>query len=565
MWRRATALGMAAALAGCGGVDKEKAADLALTGGRIYTVDSARSWAEAVAIKDGRIVFVGTNDDAKDFIGHDTQVVELNGRMVVPGFQDAHVHPISAGVEANACNLNGLENVDAYIAAVKKYADEHPDEPWITGGGWSMAAFGPGALARRELIDAVVPDRPVLLYSQDGHTTWANSKALEIAGITNETPDPPDGRIDRDPKTGAAVGSLQEGASSLVAAKIPPVSDTQRAEGLRYAVKYLNALGITSVQDASVNEEDLGTYRKLDDGGELSLHVVGSIWWERDKGLEQIEDIKRLRAEFTKGHVDAGTVKIMQDGVMENYTAAMLEPYLVPDKTKGIPMVEPEKLKEAVTKLDAEGFQVHFHAIGDAAVRQSLDAVEAARTANGDLGHRHHISHLELIDQADIPRFKALGVIANFQPLWAMNDAYITELTIPFIGPERAKSLYPIGSVAKSGGMLAFGSDWSVSSPNPFEQMETAVTRLEALGGTTEPLLPGEAISLAEALDAFTIHAAFVNRLEKETGSLETGKRADLAVLDRNLFDTAPADLSDTKVLVTLFEGKAVHGTLEEL
>jgi predicted amidohydrolase YtcJ len=485
--------------------------------------------------------------------------------MVVPGFQDAHVHPISAGIEANACNLNGLEDVDAYIAAIKKYADAHPDEPWITGGGWSMAAFGPGALARRELIDAVVSDRPVFLYSQDGHTTWANSKALEIAGITNETPDPPDGRIDRDPKTGAAVGSLQEGASSLVAAKIPPVSDAQRADGLRYAVKYLNALGITAVQDASVNEEDLGTYRNLDDGGELSLHVVGSIWWERDKGLEQIEDIKRLRAEFTKGHIDARTVKIMQDGVMENYTAAMLEPYLVPDKTKGIPMVEPEKLKEAVTKLDAEGFQVHFHAIGDAAIRQSLDAVEAARTANGDLGHRHHISHLELIDRADIPRFKALGVIANFQPLWAMNDDYVTELTIPFIGPERAQNLYPIASVAKSGGMLAFGSDWSVSSPNPFEQMETAVTRLEALGGTTEPLLPDEAISLAEALDAFTINAAYVNRLEKDAGSIEVGKRADLAVLDRNLFDTAPAELSDTRVLVTLFEGKAVHGKLEEL
>jgi predicted amidohydrolase YtcJ len=556
---------LAIALAGCGGVDKEKAADLALTGGKIYTVDSARSWAEAVAIKDGRIVFVGTSDEAKNFIGDDTKVVDLKGRMVVPGFQDAHVHPISAGIEANACNLNGLEDVDAYIAAIKKYADAHPDEPWITGGGWSMAAFGPGALARRELIDAVVSDRPVFLYSQDGHTTWANSKALEIAGITNETPDPPDGRIDRDPKTGAAVGSLQEGASSLVAAKIPPVSDAQRADGLRYAVKYLNALGITAVQDASVNEEDLGTYRNLDDGGELSLHVVGSIWWERDKGLEQIEDIKRLRAEFTKGHIDARTVKIMQDGVMENYTAAMLEPYLVPDKTKGIPMVEPEKLKEAVTKLDAEGFQVHFHAIGDAAIRQSLDAVEAARTANGDLGHRHHISHLELIDRADIPRFKALGVIANFQPLWAMNDDYVTELTIPFIGPERAQSLYPIASVAKSGGMLAFGSDWSVSSPNPFEQMETAVTRLEALGGTTEPLLPDEAISLAEALDAFTINAAYVNRLEKDAGSIEVGKRADLAVLDRNLFDTAPAELSDTKVLVTLFEGKAVHGKLEEL
>ncbi len=561
---RCATLGMAAALAGCG-VSAEKAADLALTGGKIYTVDAGRSWAEAVAIKDGRIIFVGTSEDAKDFIGDDTKVVDLKGRMVVPGFQDSHVHPISAGIEANACNLNGLEDVAAYVAAIKQYADEHPDEAWITGGGWSMAAFGPGALARRELIDAVVPDRPVMLYSQDGHTSWVNTKALEIAGITNRTPDPDDGRIDRDPKTGAAIGSLQEGASSLVEAKVPAVTDAKRADGLRYAIKYLNALGITAVQDASVNEDDLRAYRQLDKSGELSLQVIGSIWWERDQGLEQIEDMKRLRTEFTKGHVDAGTVKIMQDGVMENYTAAMLEPYLIPGKSKGIPMVEPEKLKAVVTQLDADGFQVHFHAIGDAAIRQSLDAVEAARKANGDLGHRHHISHLQLIDRADIPRFKALGVIANFQPLWAMNDEYVTELTVPFIGPKRAAGLYPIGSVEKSGATVAFGSDWSVSSPSPFEQMETAITRLEANGGTTEPLLPEEAIALPEAIEAFTINAAFVNRDEKDTGSLEVGKSADLVVLDRNLFDIPASELSETKALVTLFEGKAVHGKLEDL
>ncbi len=563
--RRIAALGIAAAITGCGGVSAEKAADLALTGGKVYTVDAGRSWAEAVAIKGGRIVFVGTSEDAQDFIGDDTKVVDLKGRMVVPGFQDAHVHPISAGIEANACNLNGLESVDAYVAAIKKYADENPDEPWITGGGWSMAAFGPGALARRELIDAVVPDRPVMLYSQDGHTAWVNTKALEIAGITNRTPDPEDGRIDRDPKTGAAIGSLQEGASSLVADRMPAVSDEQRMEGLRYAVKFLNGLGITAVQDASVNEDDLRAYRAADEAGELSLHVIGSIWWERKKGVEQIEDMKRLRTEFTKGHVDAGTVKIMQDGVMENYTAAMLEPYLIPGQSKGIPMVEPEKLKEAVTKLDAEGFQVHFHAIGDAAIRQSLDAVEAARTANGDQDHRHHISHIQLIDQADIPRFRQLGVVANYQPLWACADEYITELTIPFLGPERSSQLYAINSLEKSGATVAFGSDWSVSSPNPFFQMGTAVQRICGPDGNQEPFLPEEAITLAQALDAFTVHAAFVNRLDRDTGSVEVGKSADLAVLDRNSFDVPPSEFARTQVLVTLFEGKAVHGKLEDL
>lgn len=558
---------LATGVAGCGRQDERAAADLALTGGKIYTVDGGRSWAEAVAIKDGRIVFVGSNDDAEAHIGRDTRVVDLAGRMVVPGFQDAHVHPISAGIEANACDLNAYSTVDGYVAAIKKYADANPDEPWITGGGWLMSAFGPGALARKELIDAVVPDRPVILWSRDGHTVWANSKAIEIAGITNATPDPPDGRIDRDPKSGAAVGSLQEGAGSLVASKMPPAGDAKRDEGLRYAIRYLNALGITAVQDASVNEDELKAYRRLDEAGELSLHVTASIWWERGKGTEQIDGIKRLRSEYTKGHVDAATVKIMQDGVMENYTAAMLEPYLLPGKNdvRGIPMVEPGKLKEAVTRLDAEGFQVHFHAIGDGAIRQSLDAVEAARAANGDLGHRHHISHLQLIDEADVPRFKALGVVANYQPLWAYADEYITELTIPFIGAERSSHMYAINSLLKSGATVAFGSDWSVSSPNPFWQMETAITRLGALGETTEPFLPDEAIGLADAIAAFTINAAYTNRIDKDTGSVEVGKRADLAVLDRNLFDIPPVELSDTKVLVTLFGGEAVHGDLEAL
>jgi predicted amidohydrolase YtcJ len=564
----------AAALAGCAREASEKVdekrstvADLALRNGAIYTMDGARSWAETIAIDDGRIVYVGNDAGAKDYIGPQTQVVELEGRMVLPGMQDVHVHPISGGIEANGCDLNSVTTVDEYVAKIKEYADAHPDEPWIKGGGWLMSAFGPGALARKELIDAVVPDRPVILWSRDGHTTWVNSKALEVAGVTKDTKDPPDGRIDRDPKTGEPSGSLQEGASSLVAEKAPPDTDAKRDEGLRYAIKMLNRLGITGVQDASVNEEDLKTYHRLDEAGELSLHVVGSIWWERDKGLEQIDAIKNLRSEYSKGRIDAGTVKIMQDGVMENYTAVVLEPYKLKGQkdVHGIPMVEPELLKQAVTKLDAEGFQVHFHAIGDGAVRQSLDAVEAARTANGNLGHRHHISHIQLIHPDDQPRFRKLGVIANFQPLWAYADDYITDLTLPFVSRETASYMYPIASMEKSGAVVAFGSDWSVSSANPFEEMETSITRMGALGDTDKAWMPEERIALPEALAAFTINAAYTNRDEKDTGSLEVGKRADLAVLDRNLFEIPATEISDTKVLVTLFEGKAVHGNLKEL
>ena len=565
---------LAVAAAGCAKQPAEKldekrstVADLALRNGAIYTMDGARSWAETIAIDDGRLVYVGNDAGAKAYIGPQTQVVDLEGRMVLPGMQDVHVHPISGGIEANGCDLNAATNVEEYVATIKKYADEHPDEPWIKGGGWAMSAFGPGALARKELIDAVVPDRPVILWSRDGHTVWANSKALEAAGITKDTPDPPDGRIDRDPKTGEPVGSLQEGAGGLVAEKAPPDTDATRDAGLRYAVEMLNRYGITGVQDASVNEEDLKTYHRLDDAGELTLHVVGSIWWERDKGLEQIEDIKKVRSEYSGGRIDAGTVKIMQDGVMENYTAVVLEPYKLPGKkdVRGIPMLEPELLKQTVTKLDAEGFQLHFHAIGDGAVRQALDAVEAARTANGDLGHRHHISHIQLIHPDDQPRFRKLGVVANFQPLWAYADDYVTELTLPFISKQTASYMYPIASMQKSGAVVAFGSDWSVSSANPFEEMETAITRMDALGKPTTAWMPEERIGLPEALAAFTINAAWTNRDEKNTGSLEVGKRANLAVLDRNLFEIAPMEISDTKVLVTLFEGKPVHGDLGAL
>ena len=543
----------------------EAAAELALRDGAVYKMDGARTWAEAVAIRAGRIVFVGSNHELGAYIGPSTRVVDLKGRMLMPAFQDSHIHPISAGLEARACDLNGLKTADEYVAAIKKYAIAHPSDGWITGGGWLMSAFGPGGMPHRELIDAVVPDRPVYLSSADGHTIWANTKALSLAHITNETRDPADGRIDRDPKTGAAIGSLQEGAGDLVSAVVPPATDAQREEGLRYSIKLLNAYGITAIQDAAVYENDLKAYKSLDARGELSLRVVASIWWEHRRGLEQIGNIKRLRKEYTAGRIDARTVKIMQDGVMENYTAVLLKPYLKPGKVYGIPMVDPQRLKEIVTRLDAEGFQVHFHAIGDGAVRQALDSIAAARRQNGDLGHRHHIAHLELIDPADISRFRELGVIANFQPLWAFADEYITKLTIPFLGPERSSRLYPIGSLYRSGAVVAFGSDWSVSSPNPLEEIQVAVTRMGPSGETITPFLPAERINLPEALAAFTINAAYTNRLEKQTGSIEVGKFADLVVLDRNLFAIPPTEISKTLALVTLFEGRTVHGDLGAL
>lgn len=540
-------------------------ADLVLRNGAIYTVDATRSWAEAVAVRDGRIAYVGSNAALGALVGPKTRVVDLRGRMVVPGMQDAHIHPISGGIEALGCDLNPGKTAAEYVAIVKQCAASKPQEPWILGGGWLMSAFGPGAMPSRALLDAVVPDRPVMLWSTDGHTGWANSKALAMAGISRDTPDPPDGRIDRDPQNGEPIGSLQEGAADLVSKVAPPASSEKRMAGLRYTVQQLNAYGITGLQDASVSQADMETYAALDQAAGLTVHAVLAQWWERAQGLEQIAAMEQRRDQFTRGHVRAISVKIMQDGVMENYTAALLEPYLVAGSPRGIPMVEPEMLKRAVTALDAKGFQVHFHAIGDAAIRQCLDAVQAARASNGPRGLRHHISHLQLIDPADIPRFRELGVVANFQPLWAFADDYITELTLPFLGKERTERMYPIGSVHASGAVIAFGSDWSVSSANPFEQMEVAVRRADPALPDGAVFVPEQRLPLPEAIAAFTINAAWVNGLERDTGSIEVGKRADLAVLDQNLFAIDPRAISDTKVLLTLFEGRPVYGELGKL
>ena len=535
-------------------------ADVVLHGGPVYTVDAVRSWAEAVAIKGDRIVYVGGSKGAAAWIGPKTKVIDLGGRMLLPAFQDAHIHPISSGTSMSvSCALYDFTTKEQYTKKVAEYAAAHPAAAWIRGDGWLLPAFA-GGIPDKKLLDAVVPNRPVYLESKDGHSAWVNSKALEIAGITKNTPDPAGGRIDRDPKTGEAVGALQDGAMSLVADKIPPYTDEERRNGLRYALKMLAGYGVTSFQDASVNQKDLEVYRALDAAGELTARVVASLWWEREKGLEQIPGFLNQRRTFTRGNVRATTIKIMQDGVLEAQTAALLKPYVGKGDQKGLAMVEPELLKKAVTELDREGFQVHFHAIGDAAIRQCLDAVEAARRANGARDARHHMAHIQLFDPADIPRFRTLGVVANFQPLWAFADDYITELTIPFLDAERQRWIYPIGSLLKSGAVIAFGSDWSVSSANPLEELEVAVTRMGPNGETKTPYLPDERIDLRDALAAFTLDAAYVNHQEDRTGSIEVDKLADLIVLDRNLFAIPPAQISDTKVLLTLFGGKPIFG-----
>jgi hypothetical protein len=545
-------------------------ADLAFVNGPVYTVDAARTRADAVAVEGGRVVAVGTDEEIRAQVGPRTEVVDLHGRMLLPGFQDAHVHPVSGGVDRLQCDLHDLHTRDEYVQAVRSYAEAHPDREWILGGGWSMDVF-PGGTPTKDLLDAVVPDRIVFLPNRDGHSTWVNSRALEVSDVTSATPDPADGRVERD-TAGEPSGTLHEGAADLVGRSAPSSTPDEVYEGLLEGQRYLHSLGITAWQDAIVSTgawmDNYSAYLRAGDNGDLTARVVGALWWDRDRGEEQIDDLVALRERGRSGRFAATSVKIMQDGVCETFTAAVLEPYLDAEgratDQRGISFVDPEALKGYVTDLDRLGFQVHFHALAERAVRESLDAIEAALQANGPSDHRHHLAHLQVVHPEDVPRFRRLRAVANAQPLWAAHEGQMDDLTIPFLGEPRWRWQYPFGSLVRSGAGLAMGSDWSVSSPDPLEEIHVAVNRVAPPSylygnGNTEVFLPEERLDLATAIAAFTMGSAYVNHLDDVTGSIEVGKYADLAVVDRDLFAHPVEEIANAQVDATFVEGVPVY------
>jgi predicted amidohydrolase YtcJ len=533
-------------------------ADLVLTGADVYTVDAPRRWGHGVAVRGDRIVSAGTEDEVRDLVGPSTVHLHLPGRMVLPGFQDAHIHAAFGGRNLLSLNLDHLATREQYLEAIAAYAAAHPELPWITGGGWFNPVFGRSG-PRRQDLDAVVPDRPAFLMNTDVHGAWANTRALQAGGVSASTPDPWDGYFVRDPD-GEPTGMLHEGAAySFVANVLPSTDAAGWMAALLRAQTELHSLGITGWQDAWVEPGLLEAYRSLDDEGALTARVVASLWWDRHRGLEQIDELVAMREFGTRGRVDASTVKIMLDGCPENGTAAMLRPFagdVGEAHGTGIAFVEPEVLVDAVTRLDALGFQVHMHALGDGALRMALDALAAAHAANGRRDARHHIAHLQVTDRADIPRLRELGVVANMQPFWAQFDPAMRELTLPALGEERLARLYPIGSIARTGAVMAFGSDWPVSSPNPMLEIEVAVTRVSPGARDDEPFAPEERITLPAALAAFTRGAAYVNR-DDEAGTIAPGMRADLAVLDRNVFAGGP--IGDVQVEMTVANGAVVY------
>ena len=510
-----------------------------------------------VVVDRGRIVAVG-----EDVAPPGAGVVDVAGGLLLPGFTDAHVHPVQGGLERLACDLTGLAaDAGSYLRHIRDYAADHPDLAWIQGGGWAMTAF-PGGLPTAAELDAHVPDRPVALANRDHHGMWVNSHALRLAGVTAATPDPSDGRIERD-AAGEPTGMLHEGAMRLVERVLPPVGDAEMYAGFLEGQRYLHSLGVTGWQDAIVGSysgmRDAGpTYARAAARGDLTGTVVGALWWERERGSEQVPELLAKRLDYSRGRFAASAVKIMQDGVAENGTAALVEPYLdrcghVTTNT-GISFVDPADLRRHVGELDSHGFQVHVHGLGDRSVREALDALEGT---NPD--HRHHIAHLQLVHPEDVGRFAALGVAANIQALWACNDDQMTELTLPFLGAERAGRQYPFADLHRAGARLVAGSDWPVSTPDPLAGIHTAVHRTaygEPAPAGTEPFLPEQALPIEVAFAAYTSGSAWVNRRD-DAGRIAVGAVADLAVLDADPF-RAPDEIGAARVRSTWIDGECV-------
>jgi predicted amidohydrolase YtcJ len=535
------------------------------TNGSVFVGGDFAPPGTSVLIKGNRIAAVGAAVGAADE-SRGAEVVDLDGGTLLPGFIDSHAHPVFGGMQLLGCDLTVADDdATAYLEIIDRYARANPDRDWITGGGWSMPAF-PGGIPTRQALDGVVADRPVFLQNRDGHGAWVNSRALELAGIDSRTADPADGRIERDDR-GDPVGMLQEGAMQLVSRVLPPVTDEDRYRGLLAGQDYLLSLGVTGWQDAIVGRgfgEDDATdaYRQAASAGTLLANVVGALWWRRHEGLEQLEELLHRRASDGAGRFRPTSVKMMLDGVAENHTAALLDPYLdshgCATENSGLDFIDPDELPRFVTELDSLGFQVHFHALGDRAVRNALNAIEAARRANKDSAIRHHLAHLQVIHPDDIPRFAALGATANIQPLWATNEAQMTELTIPFLGETRAAWQYPFAALAKTGAHIAGGSDWPVSSPDPLLGMHVAVNR-STPDNATRPFLPEQAISLRTALAAYTAGSARINGLENTVGLIKAGHDADLAIVDADLAAIPDSDICQASVRQTWVRGELAY------
>jgi len=534
-------------------------ADIIVVHGRVYTENPKQPWAQAVAIRKGVIVEVGDDPVIERRRGMGTKVINAGGKLVLPGFVDCHIHFLDGSLSLGRVNLEGAKDIADIQKRLRTYAAEHPGDDWILGRGWNYAMFGSETLPHKKYLDELFPNRPVFLEGYDGHTYWANSKALALAAITRDTPNPPNGIIVRDPQTGEATGALKEAAHDLVSKVVPETTRPEKLLALRAGMREANEHGITRVHSAGGDFEILDLFDEMRHRGDLNVRMYIAYFLDppqlRQKDLDSIEAAHK---KFHDDWIDAGAVKFMVDGVVESHTAAMLEPYSDDPSLKGALFWEPGKYKVAVAELDKRGYQLFTHAIGDYGVRSALDAYEEVQAQNHKRDRRSRIEHIETVSVADIPRFGKLGVIASMQPLHSYPDAD-SLVWVRNAGPDRASRAWAWKSIADAGGHLAFGSDWPVVTLNPWEGIQTAVTRQTAEGQPPGGFVPEQRLTVAQAIEGYTLGAAFAGRREKTEGSLEVGKSADLIVVSQNILDIAPRKIRETKVLTTIVGGRIVY------
>ncbi|MEK7483629.1 MAG: amidohydrolase [Planctomycetota bacterium] len=521
----------------------------------IYTMETQSPKVSAMAIQGTKILYVGEESGAKALMGPQTVVYDVQGKVILPGFIDAHNHLVWSGTEQEDLDLASIETLEELLKTIQQYAEQNPAALWIRGSGWSMVSFPENTLTK-ELLDKILPERPAYFTSEDSHSVWINSKALELSGIHKESPEPSNGRIERNTE-GEPTGLLREDAMDIVQAFLPDYSEVQVDAGLSKALQKAASYGITTIFDPAVEPWMLEGYRRFEQKNQLSLRVRAAVPIKADEDIkEQIKEILDIQTTFQSEQIKVLGAKFYIDGVIESKTAFMLEPYL--DGSNGKSSFTQENLNTFVVALDQSQLELHAHVIGDGAVRQMLDAIEFMQQQNPPRDRRPQLVHLEVIHPDDIARFQSLQVIANFQGLWAYPDPYITELTEPIIGPERSKWLYPIGAVLQKGGRIAGGSDWSVSSMNPFEAIQTGVTREDWEDPKSTVLTPEHRVSVQEMIKAYTVEASYACFLEKETGSLSAGKLADFIIMDQDPFEIEAHQLVNTKILSTFFSGKEV-------
>ena len=551
-------------LTACNGRPDVEPADIVLVNGGVYTVDAERRWAEAVAVRNGEIVSVGSNDSIATYIGASTEVIDLSGSMALPGLHDTHTHPLEGGYLLRQCDLSeDGSSVEAIIQILRQCALEIDDE-WIIGFGLDLALFGSNG-PDKSLLDAIAPDRLFFVIASDGHSVLVNSRVLELAGISEESTDPPEGVIERRAETGEPNGTLREAAYDLVDALRPKRQLDESVDAMRDALAAMHAVGITSFNDVWVGELELQVYQAIERSGDLKMRILNSLIDEGVFGKHVGEDFERVlasRGDYASELINNDSIKIMVDGVLEGETAALVHPYVGLDH-KGVLNHSSEELRQRVKRYDAMGLQIHMHTIGDGAARAGLDAIEYARAANAgntlsnDL--RHTLSHLALIHADDIARFAELNVSANFTGNWAYPSTWVTDLNLPVLGQERVDRMYPIASVHAAGGVVVGGSDWIYGPLDPLDSIEVAITRQDpddpnGLVGNT-----GDSIDLATAIEAYTMNAAWVMHQEDKVGSIHVGKRADIVVLDRNLFEIPATEINEASVLFTIFDGEIVY------